>query len=254
MAILARGPQLRLPDSLPVLSRGRHRSARRGACFMEFASFLADEKWSDHPACTHPALATLARLVNDWTTDAGRTRLAPMIPSVVGLVSSTDDDEHPAHSLRHEDHRHDLDRLDLHLAVLAATAALPVASEARQRSLAAGLLRASRMIAALDGAPADTFGDSPLIRAAFDLAPHAEAWARTWDASWLAAASSRHPSSVAVVCDALSAIAIAGIGEACIDDADERLRAVLGRAIAACEREFRAEAHPVNAKARLVHA
>ena len=29
------------PDGVPVLSRGKHRSPRRGACFMEFASFLA---------------------------------------------------------------------------------------------------------------------------------------------------------------------------------------------------------------------
>src|SRR3954471_19995761 len=73
-----------LPDGVPVLSRGRHRTPRRGACFMEFASFLAGERWSDHPACTHPLLGHLARLVNDATTDAGRQQLAPLIPSVVG--------------------------------------------------------------------------------------------------------------------------------------------------------------------------
>ena len=28
---------------------------------MEFASFLAGERWSDHPACTHPLLAGVAR-------------------------------------------------------------------------------------------------------------------------------------------------------------------------------------------------
>jgi len=28
---------------------------------MEFASYLAGERWSDHPACTHPLLAVLAR-------------------------------------------------------------------------------------------------------------------------------------------------------------------------------------------------
>ena len=45
-----------LPDGMPVLSRGRHRTPRRGACFMEFASLLAGERWSDHPSCTHPLL------------------------------------------------------------------------------------------------------------------------------------------------------------------------------------------------------
>ena len=50
-----------IPDGMPVLSRGKHRSPRRGACFMELASVLAGERWSDHPACTHPLLAQLAR-------------------------------------------------------------------------------------------------------------------------------------------------------------------------------------------------
>ena len=31
------------PDVMPILSPGRHRSPRRGACFMEFASYLAGE-------------------------------------------------------------------------------------------------------------------------------------------------------------------------------------------------------------------
>ena len=65
-------------DVMPILSRGRHRSPRRGACFMEFASYLAGERWSDHPACTHGTLAHLARLVNDLTSDAGRARLTPV--------------------------------------------------------------------------------------------------------------------------------------------------------------------------------
>jgi hypothetical protein len=38
------------PALLPVLSRGKHRNPRKGACFMEFASLLAGERWSDHPA------------------------------------------------------------------------------------------------------------------------------------------------------------------------------------------------------------
>src|SRR5918994_395653 len=45
------------PVALPILSRGKHRSPRKGACFMEFASLVAGERWSDHPACTHRVLA-----------------------------------------------------------------------------------------------------------------------------------------------------------------------------------------------------
>src|SRR4028119_1371167 len=66
-----------LPGLVPVLSRGKHRSARKGACFMEFAAYLAGERWSDHPSCTHPLLSELARLVNDSTSDAHRATQAP---------------------------------------------------------------------------------------------------------------------------------------------------------------------------------
>ena len=74
-------------DLLPVLAQGKHRNPKRGACFMEFASLLAGERWSDHPRCTHPVLAALARKVNDVTSDAARPRLAPLIPDVIGTNS-----------------------------------------------------------------------------------------------------------------------------------------------------------------------
>jgi len=57
------------PELVPVLSRGKHRNPRKGACFMEMASYLAGEPWSDHPACTHPLLAAMARGVNDLLDD-----------------------------------------------------------------------------------------------------------------------------------------------------------------------------------------
>ena len=63
------------PDIMPVLSRGGHRSPRKGACFMELASFLAGEPWSDHPSCTHPLLASLARDVNDHVDPRTAARL-----------------------------------------------------------------------------------------------------------------------------------------------------------------------------------
>src|SRR5918995_2670748 len=107
------------PDVMPILSPGRHRSPRRGACFMEFASYLAGERWSDHPACTHGTLAHLARMVNDRTSDAGRAQLTPLIPTVVGLTS-------------------DDPLLDVLLALRAAGAALPIAAEERQHSQAVG--------------------------------------------------------------------------------------------------------------------
>ena len=75
----------RVPDGLPTLSRVKHRTPRKGACFMEMASVLANEPWSDKPRCTDPLLAQLARLVNDHSTDAHRSDLAVMIPSVIGV-------------------------------------------------------------------------------------------------------------------------------------------------------------------------
>ena len=71
--------------------RGRHRNPRKGACFMEMASYLAGERWSDHPRCTHPLLAGVARMVNDHTSDQQRSRLTALIPSVIGS-----DDARPA--------------------------------------------------------------------------------------------------------------------------------------------------------------
>src|SRR6186997_1813733 len=121
--MFGRGAQV--PELVPQLSRGRHRSPRSGACFMEMASFLAGERWSDHPACTHPLLAALARLVNDHTSDAGRGRLVELIPSVVGLTS---DDPH----------------VDLEIMLRASTTALPVASAPRQRVLAVAVLSGER--------------------------------------------------------------------------------------------------------------
>ena len=76
-----------VPDLVPILSRGKHRSPRKGACFMELASYLAGERWSDHPRCTHPLLASVARLVNDLTSDGQRSRLAGLIPCVIGMTS-----------------------------------------------------------------------------------------------------------------------------------------------------------------------
>ena len=144
----------RTPDHMPVLSRGKHRNARKGACFMEFASFLAGERWSDHPACTHPLLAAMARGVNDLLDDESRFRIAWLIPDVVGLAT----DDPRAHAW---------------IAREAALAALPVVPEARQRVAAVGLLHGERHLAGLGEPSVD-----PRTRRALDDAPHARDWAR----------------------------------------------------------------------------
>lgn len=77
-----------LPTVVPILSAGQHRTPQQGGCFMEIAALLAGERWSDHPGCTHPVLAAVARAVNDRTGDAGRAELAPLIPWVIGTATS----------------------------------------------------------------------------------------------------------------------------------------------------------------------
>jgi hypothetical protein len=67
---------LRIPDSMPVLTRGKHRKPRNGACLMEYVSVLAGGPFTDSPHCTDPTLATIARAVNDYSGDAMRQRLA----------------------------------------------------------------------------------------------------------------------------------------------------------------------------------
>jgi hypothetical protein len=146
-----------LPEGVPVLSRGKHRNPRRGACFMEFASWLAGEKFSDHPACTHPLLATVARGVNDNLTDAGRQRIVPLISEVVGL--NGDD---PV--------------VDVTITVLAATKAFPVAAYDQQKGLAVGLLRCEDEIDAM-GDPRTT-ALMPMIEEALEHCPQATSWAQ----------------------------------------------------------------------------
>jgi len=71
------------PDGLPVLGRGSHLRPKDGACVMEYVSVLTDRRFSDHPRCTHRALAMLARAVNDCIHDPEqRNSLAVRAPSL----------------------------------------------------------------------------------------------------------------------------------------------------------------------------
>jgi hypothetical protein len=198
-----------IPDLIPVLSRGKHRSPRKGACFMELASFLAGERWSDRPACTHPLLAALARHVNDYTSDAGRGRLATLIPSVIGL---TGDDPH----------------IDVRIALRAATTTLPIAAAERQQVMAAAVLTSERMLAELDGR---RVGDlSEPSREALARAPHAEAWARrfTRHSSTSLKTFRRHAAPATI------RLAVDGIAQACVLDPDPILHDLLVGAIDDC--------------------
>jgi hypothetical protein len=210
----------RVPELIPQLSRGKHRSPRKGACFMEFASYLAGERWSDHPACTHPLLATLARLVNDHTSNAGRGRLVELVPSVIGLIS---DDPH----------------VDVDIALRSATTALPVASTERQRVLAVGVLAAERVRAGLDGRPVETL-EGP-SRPALAGVPEAARWARGFTrGTRITLKGFRRCAAPHIV-----GHAVFGVAEACIPDPDTMLYDLLVGAIGDCAAQVRREPDPI---------
>jgi hypothetical protein len=198
--------EIRLPDVVPVLSRGKHRNPRKGACFMELASFLAGEAWSDHPACTHPLLAGLARLVNDYTTDAGRQRLATLVPSVIGL---TGDDLH----------------VDARISQRAATMALPVVGAERQNVLAVSVLACDRILAELDGRSPSQLEQT--TRDALARAPHAARWARRFAEGLAISPESFRRRSAPMTVE----YAVEGIAKACVEDPDAMLRTLLTEAV-----------------------
>jgi hypothetical protein len=202
-------PSDRIPDSLPVLSRGKHRSARKGACFMEMASVLANEPWSDQPSCTHPLLADLARLVNDNTSDQNRGELAVMIPSVVGLRGG---------GLAWE--------VDFTSAVaLHAIADVP---EPAQRALAVGLIRCDEVAVSLSP---DVVIATDAVRQAVDRAPGAVAWARAYTAGSKVSAKQFAKRSAPSV----MRCAVRGLAASTTTDADALLRDLLQASIATAE-------------------
>lgn len=203
---------------MPLLSAGKHRSPRQGACFMEFASYLAGERWSDHPACTHPLIAALARNVNDLTTNAGREKLMPLVNRVVGLTSTD-----PVFAAT--------------IAMLAARAALPVVSLERQRALAAGMLSVLRRT--------DSRELRTIANAAFVHTPEARHWAEHYLAS---VNIPRRDSDRAH--EAIVHTATIGIARACLSpnepDADARLADLLTQVIETAEATL---ATPTEARA-----
>ncbi|SEG97246.1 hypothetical protein SAMN05444920_110293 [Nonomuraea solani] len=196
-------------DHMPVLSRGRHRNPKRGACFMELASYLAGERWSDHPACTHPLLAALARLVNDNTGDESRAKLVRLVPSIIGLASD------------------DL-RVDARIALRCATMALPVAAAERQLALAVSVLAAEEMLARLDGAPSGRLSETS--RRAMAEVPQAAEQARRFSrAARITEKGFRRYAAPNAV-----QLAVVGIVQACINDPDALLCRLLEESIDDC--------------------
>lgn len=77
---------MEVPDRLLRLDRGSHRPESGRACAMEAASWLAGERWSDHPRSVHRVIAAVARWVNDELGDDQRQRLWPLILGSLGTA------------------------------------------------------------------------------------------------------------------------------------------------------------------------
>jgi hypothetical protein len=145
-------------------------------------------------------------MVNDLTSEVGRARLTPLIPSVVGMTS-------------------DDPLLDVLLAVRAASAALPIAAEERQHSQAVGLHVALRALAERDDELAAEFRE--LADAALRAAPAAEAWA----VQFIEHVGLGRPGMTVQQCRHVVSGAVDGIAGACGGDPDERLVALLTAAV-----------------------
>ena len=176
---------------------------------MELASYLAGERWSDDPGCTHPLLAALARDVNDYTSDAGRAALAGLVPSVIGLAG---EDLH----------------IDARIALLCARTALPVVAAEQQQVMAVSVLACERVLAALDGRPDGWLDEQS--RAVLAQVPLAARWARGFTRGKTASPEifRRHSAPATVHA------AVKGIAQACIPQPDQMLYDLLTGAIDEC--------------------
>ena len=195
------------PDGIPVLARGRHRSARRGACLMEYVSVLAGERFSDHPTSTHPAVARLARLVNDSSSDADRSLLGAIAPDLIAL--------------RTDDARQDR-TIAVLVALHAASTALPIVAEYRKRPMAVTVLRCVERLDEELGTPRRVLDAA---ERALARTPRATSWAR----ERLASGTFRGTARRAIDTDAMIALAVRGMAETCPPDLDGILRALLER-------------------------
>ncbi len=65
------------------LSSGKHSNIDHGACVMEMVSYLANERWSDHPQCASPSITSLAIWIKDNGDQEHRDVLKTMAPKIV---------------------------------------------------------------------------------------------------------------------------------------------------------------------------
>jgi hypothetical protein len=178
--------RLRILPSIKLES-GAHGAFEKGACAMELASWLAGEKYNDHPECVCPVIGAFMRGWNDSLPDDERTALLlPLIPKTIGTRGSEKLAERRALMAADWLVRVNtpawlrLAGLDTHADALSA---LPEITDMAQVPSIRGPIEAARKDADAAWAAA---------RAARDAA-RAAAWAAAWDAAWDAAwGAARH--------------------------------------------------------------
>jgi hypothetical protein len=149
--------------------------------------------------------------VNDHSTDEARQRLVEVVPDLIGLIGD------------------DL-RIDVGIALRAATTALPVVAEEQQYVMAAAVLTCERVRADLDGRPGAPMSEGS--REALARVPAAAAWAQ------------RHTRGIGTSrrvfrrqsAPAILTCAVGGIARACVRDPDSLLHDLLVGAVQDCRR------------------
>ncbi|BDZ41718.1 hypothetical protein GCM10025865_10170 [Paraoerskovia sediminicola] len=156
-----------------------------------------------------------ARAVNDLTSNASRPRLAPLVPSVIGLTSKD-----PRWAVR--------------IALRAAQRSLPVAPADRQQTLAVAILGCERMLDVLDDRPAGTREEASAQ--ALAAAPVSAAWAE----EFCIGGKVRPSRFVRDAAPSIVAVSVQSLAEAVVFDTDAVLYDLLDDVIGLC-REWSGE-------------
>ena len=236
-------------SDLYFLSKGNHPAAGpnepQERCALEWISYLAGEKHSDHPVCVSPLLRGYGIALNDLLPDDLRQRLRPLLARCIGTAGDGRDSER---SWLAADWL-----IRTHVpAFMALTPSLaPWADELRALPAVLtpeNLTRAMESLepawAAADAAAWDAAraADAAAGDAAWDAARTA-AWTAAWDAARTAAWDAAGDAAVAATRDAAGAAAGAAAWDAAVAAArDAAGAATTGDALAPTVRELQISA------------
>jgi hypothetical protein len=218
------------PDRLAALdtislAHGKHTKRADGMCLLEAASWIAGERFSDHPDCVDPVIAAFGRSWNDQLAQEDRDRLLkPILPKLIGTRSTPAVQDVRAFMAADWAVRvftpawlrlaglvgnaADLEALPALDSVEACKAARPTIDAARTSAVAAWVAAGDAAWDAAWVAAGDAAG------AAAGDAARAAAWAAAGDAAWAAAGDAARAAARDAAWDAAGAAAWAAAGDA----------------------------------------